>query len=85
MDCAREARDETARCLARMFGLSASEQGVLSFMLEGRSGPAISRLLGISPHTAKTHMHHIYQKMGVSGRSEMMALIWSASEEELQG
>ena len=50
--------------------LSAREQQVLSFLAEGMSNQEIARLLCISPNTVKTHVTHIFNKLGVNDRTQ---------------
>lgn len=47
----------------------------------GHSYVYIGKLLYVSESTVRTHVHHIYDKLGVSSREEMFQLIDSAREE----
>ena len=53
-------------------GLTPREEEVLACLLEGRSYESVGRVLFISSSTVKTHARHIYEKMGVSNRDEMI-------------
>ena len=50
--------------------LSEREQEVLRLVAKGFSGPEIARLLELSPHTVRTHVRHIYEKLEVTSRGE---------------
>ncbi|MGV8083035.1 MAG: response regulator transcription factor [Coriobacteriia bacterium] len=54
--------------------LTAREQEVLSLLASGRSRPYIEAALHISTGTAKTHILHIYDKMGVHDREQLLDL-----------
>lgn len=56
--------------------LSERELEVLSMMGEGKTNPEISRDLHISPHTVKSHVVHIFNKLGVNHRTQ--AVVWAA-------
>ncbi|MCG8617732.1 MAG: LuxR C-terminal-related transcriptional regulator [Desulfobacterales bacterium] len=56
--------------------LTNRELQVLSLMGEGQTNPEISRVLGISPHTVKSHVIHIFNKLGVNHRTQ--AVVWAA-------
>lgn len=66
------------RCLfvGQMHGLSARETQVLSLLAQGRSRPAIQRQLVLSEGTVKTHISHIYEKMGVGSLQEAIDLVY---------
>jgi DNA-binding NarL/FixJ family response regulator len=51
-------------------GLSPRESEVLSLIAKGISFVEIARVLGMSPHTATTHVKKIYQKLSVHSRGE---------------
>lgn len=61
------------------YGLSQRESEVLSLIVRGRSVPHISQRLYISRSTVKTHITHIYEKLGVTDRQEMIDVIESIS------
>lgn len=46
------------------------EHEVLGLVAKGFSAPEIARLFGLSPHTVKTHIRHIYKKLEVTFRGE---------------
>lgn len=53
--------------------LSAREREVLVLIAQGLSNSAIAQKLGISEHTVKTYNERLYEKLGVSSRSEAAA------------
>lgn len=65
---------DTCDELSREFGLSSREGQILVFLAQGRSIPYIADTLGISISTAKTHTRHIYQKIGVHTKQELLDL-----------
>lgn len=55
--------------------LTVREAEILHLLAEGRSVPIICERLVISEGTARTHVKHIYQKLGVHNRQELLSLI----------
>ncbi|MFB2599589.1 response regulator [Herbiconiux sp. P17] len=49
--------------------LSARELEVLRLVSDGRSNPEIARALFIGEATVKTHLQHVFEKLGVSDRT----------------
>jgi two-component system, NarL family, nitrate/nitrite response regulator NarL len=54
--------------------LTAREKEVLALTAEGHSAPEIARRLHLSPATIKTHLHTLYEKLGVSDRASAVAV-----------
>jgi DNA-binding CsgD family transcriptional regulator len=57
----------------RIHGLTAREGTVVGMVLQGYPNKVISRRAGVSVKTVERHLTHVYQKLGVSSRSAMMA------------
>jgi DNA-binding NarL/FixJ family response regulator len=55
--------------------LTDREIQVLRFVAEGATNIEISDILSISPHTVKSHMIHIFNKLGVNDRTQ--AAVWA--------
>lgn len=55
--------------------LTRRESEILLLMAKGRNVSYIADSLVISPHTAKTHIYHIYKKIGVSSHQELIDLV----------
>jgi two-component system, NarL family, nitrate/nitrite response regulator NarL len=53
--------------------LSPREREVLLFIAEGMSAPEIGREIHLSSTTVKTHLHSLYDKLGVSDRAAAVA------------
>jgi DNA-binding NarL/FixJ family response regulator len=51
-------------------GISAREAEVLSLIAAGHSNKVIARQLAISPNTVKTHVSHVFEKLGVASRTQ---------------
>jgi len=56
--------------------LTVREIQVLRLVAEGCTNPEISQILAISGHTVKTHVVHIFNKLGVNARTQ--AAVWAA-------
>jgi PAS domain S-box-containing protein len=54
--------------------LTEREREVLAIAANGNSTRAIAEQLFVSPATVKTHLEHIYEKLGVSDRAAAVAL-----------
>lgn len=68
------------RCdeLAARAGLTPREVEVLALVAQGLSSDEIERELFVSHNTYKTHVRHIYAKLGVHTREEAVALVEQA-------
>ncbi len=66
-----------ARCnaVAERYGLSPRERDVFDLLVRGRSIDYIAQSLTISFNTAKSHIRHIYVKVDVHSRQELLDLI----------
>ena len=53
--------------------LTEREREVLVLVAEGLSAPAIGKRLHLAPGTVKTHLGHLYEKLGVSDRAACVA------------
>jgi two-component system, NarL family, nitrate/nitrite response regulator NarL len=53
--------------------MSERERETLTLIAEGFSAPQIGRTLHLSTATVKTHLQHIYEKLGVSERAAAVA------------
>lgn len=71
MERARRWREDVT---AKWESLSDRERGVLHLLTEGQDNHAIADTLCISINTVEKHLKNIYQKLGVSSRSE--AIHW---------
>jgi two-component system, NarL family, nitrate/nitrite response regulator NarL len=53
--------------------LTPREHEVLSLIADGLSAPGIAERLVLSPATVRTHLQHLYDKLGVSDRAAAVA------------
>ncbi len=65
------------RCeeLAEEYGISPREKEVLFYLGRGYNHGYIAKKLFVSENTVRTHVRHIYGKLGVSSREELLDLI----------
>lgn len=59
----------------RLLLLTPQERRVVVMILEGRSNAEISRILGVTPGTAKNHVYKAYIKTGASNRDELRHML----------
>lgn len=69
------ARPSVYGAVALRFGLTEREERILELVGEGRSASYISDALGISFNTVRTHIRHVYEKMGVHSKQELIDLV----------
>ncbi|MEG0461497.1 helix-turn-helix transcriptional regulator [Gordonibacter sp.] len=65
--------------MTAQFFLTSREAEVLSLLMEGRNGPQISEQLHVSENTVKSHIRHIYTKLNVHDRQELLDLVFPPS------
>jgi two-component system nitrate/nitrite response regulator NarL len=53
--------------------LSDRERQILKLVAEGLSAPQIGKQLCLATPTVKTHLHHVYEKLGVAERAAAVA------------
>jgi two-component system nitrate/nitrite response regulator NarL len=53
--------------------LTGREREILTLTAQGQSAPEIAERLYLSTATVKTHLHHLYEKLGVSDRAAAVA------------
>lgn len=64
--------EDRVESLARRFDLSPREKEVASLLLQGYTMPDTASTLFISLDTVRTHARHIYQKVGISSKRELI-------------
>jgi DNA-binding CsgD family transcriptional regulator len=64
-----------SRLAAQSFALSVREEEILCYLVRGKSAKSIAAAAYISYNTVKTHISHVYQKLGVHTREELMQLV----------
>jgi DNA-binding NarL/FixJ family response regulator len=57
--------------------LTQRQREIVQWAAQGLSNKQIARNLGISPETVKTHLHHAFERAGVSGRVALSAVQWA--------
>lgn len=63
------------RGLADEAGLTQRETDVCALLAQGRNGVYVQQQLGVSYNTVKTHVSHIYAKLGVHTHQELIDLV----------
>ena len=71
----RDAGTVSLSALANKANLSQRELDVLALWATGHQVDYVADRLCISKNTAKTHVRHIYTKLGVTSREELIQLI----------
>lgn len=61
--------------LRQLYGLTSMEACLASLLMEGKTLDDCCRLLGIRRSTARTHLQHLFEKVGVQRQSELVSLL----------
>lgn len=69
-----EPLETTCRMLAEKHGLTGRETEILGYLAQGRTNTRIAEDLFISPSTVRGHIRHIYTKLDVHDRQELIDL-----------
>ena len=67
-----EVRIPASAWVSGTVALTAGERRVLRYASRGYSSRYVARKLQISPRTVEVHIRHIYEKLGVRSRDEML-------------
>lgn len=67
-------KQDVCLIMAERFGFTPRETEILGYLLEGRSHPYIRDELVISKSTVDTHVRHIYAKMGISSKQDLISV-----------
>jgi DNA-binding CsgD family transcriptional regulator len=59
-------------------GLTGREREVLLLVAQGKRNHEIARLLWLSPATVRTHLEHVFDKLGVNTRAAAVARVFAA-------
>ena len=57
------------------FGLTHREAEILRLVAQGKTNKEIAAVLYVSPLTIRTHLEHVYEKLGVGNRAEAVARV----------
>jgi DNA-binding CsgD family transcriptional regulator len=67
--------ENRCRMIGSQYRLTTREVEVLILLAEGRNEPYIAEALTVARATTKTHIKHIYQKIGVSSRQALLDIL----------
>jgi tetratricopeptide (TPR) repeat protein/DNA-binding CsgD family transcriptional regulator len=66
-------------------GITAREGEIIRLLIEGKGNKEITEALFISDHTVKNHIHHIYRKLEIRNRVQLVQCYRAALEEAERG
>ena len=67
---------ETAEAeLRQLYGLTSTEACLANLLMEGKTVDDCCEVLGIRRSTARTHLQHLFEKVGVQRQSELVSLL----------
>lgn len=71
------ALDLQQRCdrVSERYALTPRETEVLALLARGRNAEYISGALTVSPATVKSHIYHIYRKLGINSQQRLMDIV----------
>ena len=67
---------ETAEAeLRQLYGLTSTEASLANLLMEGKTLDDCCDVLGIRRSTARTHLQHLFEKVGVQRQSELVSVL----------
>jgi DNA-binding CsgD family transcriptional regulator len=70
--------DQVSESFLSTYNITGREREVIQMVIQGKSNADIAGELVISLATVKTHLHNIYQKVGVDSRYDLLARVRSS-------
>jgi DNA-binding CsgD family transcriptional regulator len=61
--------------LRQLYGLTVMEARLANLLMQGKAVDECCNLLGIRRSTARTHLQHLFEKVGVQRQSELVSLL----------
>ena len=74
--------DRQIQEIGMRFSLTKREMEILSLLTQGRGAPYIAEVEFIALNTVKTHIKHLYAKIGIHNREELLDLIQEISNDQ---
>lgn len=71
-------QDQLSENFLATYNITGREREIIEMVIKGRSNADIAKELFISLATVKTHLHNIYQKVGVDSRYDLLARVRSS-------
>jgi DNA-binding CsgD family transcriptional regulator len=65
--------------------LTQRENEVLARVSQGQQNKEIASALHIAVHTVEQHLKHIYQKLGISNRTQASIIYWRRENAQVDG
>jgi len=69
------APEAEADLLARLYGFTAREAAVAALLVQGHSPSEVADELAMSENTVRTHVRHVFDKMGVERLADLVRLL----------
>ncbi len=66
--------------VAETLGLTVTESQIAVWLTEGKSVREMAGMVGRTPSAVHYHLHHIYQKLRLSGQADVVRLVLSLAE-----
>jgi DNA-binding CsgD family transcriptional regulator len=60
--------------------LTRRQEQIVNMVIEGLPKPEIAEKLDLSAHTVKNHLYRIYEKLGISNRTELILYAQSSRQ-----
>ena len=61
--------------LRQLYGLTSTEASLANLLMEGKALDECCKILDIRRSTARTHLQHLFEKVGVQRQSELVSLL----------
>lgn len=70
-----EAAEEELR---QLYGLTSTEARLANLLMEGKTVDECCKRLGVRQSTGRTHLQHLFEKVGVKRQSELVSVLWKS-------
>ncbi|HJF65783.1 MAG TPA: LuxR family transcriptional regulator [Slackia equolifaciens] len=74
--------NEQCSRMAKRYSLTPRESEVLEYLAHGRSASYAAKAMFVSTDTVKVHVKHIYEKMGVHSRQDLLDMVQTPDAKE---